>query len=121
MNYFSISVLEGVRLLLISFNNNSKDLDEAKKLAEISNPSKSKYDFDSAYKLITEYGEEYFTISEDNEIKILRSNLYKIITALNPEWIKKVDLGRNFVFDSINKLTKDLCTESTFFGSKEEP
>ena len=54
MNYFSISVLEGVRLLLISFHNNSKDLDEAKKLAEISNPSKSKYDFDSAYKLISE-------------------------------------------------------------------
>jgi hypothetical protein len=114
MNYFSISVLEGVRLLLISFHNNSKDLDEAKKLAEISNPSKSKYDFDSAYKLISEYGEEYFTISEDNEIKILRSNLYKIITALNPEWIKKVDLGRNFVFDSINKLNNEVESQEIF-------
>ena len=85
MNYFSISVLEGLRLLLINFQNTSnKNLKEAKKLAEISNPSKSKYDFDSAFKLINEYGQEYFTIREDNEVKILRSNLYKIITVLNP-------------------------------------
>ena len=76
----TISVLEALRLILISFQNiNNKDLYEAKTLAEISNPSKSKYDFDSAYRLINEYGEEYFTTQEDNEIQILRSNLLEIL------------------------------------------
>ena len=108
MNYFSISVLEGLRLLLINFQNtNNENLEEAKKLAEISNPSKSKYDFDSAFNLISEYGQEYFTIREDNEVKILRSNLFQIIVALNPDWIKKVELGRDFVFNAINTLPND--------------
>ena len=105
MSYFSISVLEALRLLLISFQNiNYKDLEEAKTLAEISNPSKSKYDFDSAYRLINEHGEEYFTTQEDNEIQILRTNLFKIIIASNPTWITKVNLGRQFVLNEINDL-----------------
>lgn len=109
MNYFSISVLEALRLLLTSFqNNDKKDLFEAKKLAEISNPSKSKYDFDSAYKLLNEYGEEFFTTQEDTEIQILRSNLLKVVIALNPAWIRKVTLGRDFVFNSINELNNQV-------------
>ena len=109
MSYFSISVLEALRLILISFQNiNNKDLYEAKTLAEISNPSKSKYDFDSAYRLINEYGEEYFTTQEDNEIQILRSNLFKIVIASNPTWIKKVSLGRQFVLNSINELNNNV-------------
>ena len=109
MNYFTISVLEGIRLLLTSFENNyNENLDHAKKLAEISNPSKSKYDFDSAYKLISTYGEEYFTIKEDNEINILRSNLYKLIIALNPNWVYKVNLGRDFVFNAISTMESQI-------------
>ena len=105
MSNFSISVLEAIRLILISFQNiNNKNLEEAKNLAEISNPINSKYDFESAYRLINEYGEEYFTTQEDDEIKILRSNLFKLITALNPKWIFKANLGRQFVLNEISEL-----------------
>jgi hypothetical protein len=101
-NFFSISVLEGLRILLINVQKHTS-LEEAKKLSRISRPSKSKYDLDSAYDLIMEYGKDYFSVSQDNEIKIHRNNLSKLIKVLRPGWFEKVELGRSFVFDEVEQ------------------